>query len=329
MEPHKVPSTLSNLKQLTMLDLSDNNFQGTIPVLAELTNLEVLSLDANNFTGGFPLWVANLKLLISLEISHNQLAGPIPFNLSGLQNLQYFYLWSNSLSGVIPPSLFSLPSLMYLDLSFNKLTSQIPEFQHHLPFYSIELSDNKLHGPIPHSISTLVNLDTLYLASNDLSGVVDLQVLNNLEDLSVSNTNISVVVGSNVNNTLPNLRYFYMSSCNIEVFPYFLRALENLEELDLSQNKIHGQIPNWVGFVGKASLGNLNLSHNFLTCIKQLPWEKLDTLDLRSNLLQGPLPIPPPLVRYFFISNNSLSGEIPSLIAMRVPLRFLICLTTN
>ncbi|KAI8570861.1 hypothetical protein RHMOL_Rhmol01G0070500 [Rhododendron molle] len=310
----EVPSTLSNLKKLTLLRLDNNNFEGRIPVLVELTNLEDLSLHDNNFIGGFPLWVANLKPLTYLDISSNQLAGPIPFNLSGLQNLRFFYLRNNSLSGVIPPSLFSLPSLLFLDLSSNKLTGQIPEFQHHLPFYGIDLSDNKLRGPIPQSILTLVNLDTLYLASNDLSGVVDLQVLNNLEELSVSNTNLSVVAGSNVNNTLPNLKKLFMSSCNIEVFPYFLRASKNLEELDLSQNKIHGQIPNWVGFVGKASLVNLNLSHNFLTGIKQLPWEKLDILDLRSNLLQGPLPIPPPLTRYFFISYNSLSGEIPSLI---------------
>ncbi|KAI8570769.1 hypothetical protein RHMOL_Rhmol01G0062600 [Rhododendron molle] len=285
----EVPYTLSNLKQLTLLDLSSNNFEGRIPVLAELTNLEYLFLEENNFTG------------------------PIPFNLSGLQNLRALYLSGSSLSGVIPPSLFTLPSLLYIDLSSNNLTGQIPEFQHHLPLRHLDLSDNKLRGPIPQSIS-LVNLANLNLASNDLSGVADLQIPKYIEDLVLSNTNLSVVARSNVNNTLPNLRYFDMSSCNIEVFPYFLRSSENLRGLDLSSNRIHGQVPNWVGLIGKASLGYLNLSHNILTGIKQLPWEKLHILDLRSNLLQGPLPIPPPLVGHFFISNNSLSGEIPSLI---------------
>ncbi|KAG5564564.1 hypothetical protein RHGRI_000670 [Rhododendron griersonianum] len=114
-----------------------------------------------------------------------------------------------------------------------------------------------------------------------------------------------------------------MSSCNIEVFPNFLRTSENLEKLDLSYNRIHGQIPNWVGFIGKASLWYLNISHNFLIDIKQLPWEGLNTLDLRSNLLQGSLPIPPPLIQYFFISNNSLSGEIPSLICNASVLKIL------
>ncbi|XP_058216818.1 receptor-like protein 33 [Rhododendron vialii] len=289
----EVPSTLSNLKQLTQLIFYSNNFEGSISAFVELPMLKHLDLQDNNFSGGFPLWVVNSKPLVYL---------------------QEFSLSHNSLSGVIPPWLFTLPSLEYLDLSSNRLTSQIPEFQHDLPLDSLDLSDNKLRGPIPKSISTLANLTKLFLASNDLSGVVDMQTLKNVEYLDLSNTNLSMLARSSVNTTIPNLRVFYLSSCNIEVFPDFLRTSENLEKLDLSNNRIHGQIPNWVGFIGKASLWYLNLSHNFLTDIKQLPWEKLDTLDLRSNLLQGQLPIPPPLMRNFFISNNSLSGEIPSLI---------------
>ncbi|KAI8570875.1 hypothetical protein RHMOL_Rhmol01G0071900 [Rhododendron molle] len=309
----EVPSTLANLKQLTKLDLSSNLLEGRIPVVfAGLTMLESLDLGHNHFIGGFPLWVANLKPLIYLAINRNQLTGPMPFNISGLQNLATLSLSDNSLSGVMPPWLFTLPSLLYLDLSSNHLTGKIPEFQHDLPLNSIDLSDNKLHGSFPNSISTLVNLTWLSLASNDhLSGVVDLQILKNFEYLSLSNTNLLVIKRSNANNTLPNLKRFYMSSCNIEVFPDFLRTFKKLEALDLSANKIQGEIPNWVGFIWKTSLRYLNLSHNLLIDIKQLPWERLETLDLRFNFLRGPLPIPPRLIRHFFISYNSLSGEIP------------------
>ncbi|KAI8571187.1 hypothetical protein RHMOL_Rhmol01G0099400 [Rhododendron molle] len=301
----EVPATLSNLKQLTMLGLSSNNFEGRIPVLAELTRLESLFLRVNNFIGGFPLWVANLKPLGYLEISRNQLTGPIPFNLSGLQNLREFYLYDNYLSGVIPPSLFTLPLLEQLDLHSNCLTGQILEFQHHLPLYTIDLSDNQLHGSIPQSISILTNLTTLSVAFTNLRGVVDSQIFKNLEYLSLSNTNLSVISRSNVNNnTLPNLKFFVMSSCNVEVFPDFLRTAENLQNLDLSENRVHGQIPNWAGFMWKASLIYLNLSHNFLTDIKELPWEQLYTLDLHSNWLQGPLPIPPP--SYYTFSSQTI-----------------------
>ncbi|XP_058216984.1 receptor-like protein 53 [Rhododendron vialii] len=284
----EVLSTLSNLKQLTTLGLGSINLKGRIPSFAEFTKLEILYIWDNNLIGEFPLWLANLKQLSELVISSNQLTGPIPFNLSAFQNLRILVSSNNSFSGVIPPSLFTLPSLEGLILGSNLLTGQIPEFQHHLPLVFIDLSDN------------------------DLSGVVDLQIFKNVEYLLVSNTNLSVVAGSNVNNTLPNLRGFYMSSCNIEVFPDFLRASKNLQELDLSTNRIHGQILNWVALIGKASLQYLNLSHNYFTHIKQFSWERLDTLDLRSNLLQGPLLIPPPSIRYFLMSNNSFDGEIPS-----------------
>ncbi|KAH7849739.1 hypothetical protein Vadar_022339 [Vaccinium darrowii] len=268
--------------------------------------LETFDLGDNNFIGVFPLWVANLKPLVDLGLYGNQLTAPIPLNLSGLPNLQLLYLSNNFLSGVIPPSLFTLPSLKYLYLWSNCLTGQIPELQHDLPLEWIDLSYNKLHGPIPKSISTLVNLTVLSLESTNLSGVVDFQRLEKLEEIYLSNTNLLVTAGSNVNNTFPNLRLFYMSSCNVEEFPGFLRTSENLEALDLSNNRIHGQIPNWVTFVGKYSLSYLNLSRNFLTNIKQLPWEHLATLDLRSNLLQGPLPIPPPSIRSQFFSDYGI-----------------------
>ncbi|XP_058216950.1 receptor-like protein 33 [Rhododendron vialii] len=57
--------------------------------------------------------------------------------------------------------------------------------------------------------------------------------------------------------------------------------------------------------------------------MKQLPWEGLITLDLRYNLLHGPLPIPPPFIQIFFISNNNLSRQIPSLICNASSLRIL------
>ncbi|XP_047257733.1 receptor-like protein Cf-9 homolog, partial [Capsicum annuum] len=59
-------------------------------------------------------------------------------------------------------------------------------------------------------------------------------------------------------------------------------------------------------------LEQLDLSYNKLASIDQIPFSRLYYIDLRSNILQGSLPIPPPYVQYFLISNNNLSGEIPS-----------------
>ncbi|PHU01776.1 hypothetical protein BC332_31563 [Capsicum chinense] len=49
-----------------------------------------------------------------------------------------------------------------------------------------------------------------------------------------------------------------------------------------------------------------------LTSVDSIPLQYVDTTDLRSNLLQGSLPIPPNSTTYFFISENNLSEEIPS-----------------
>ncbi|KAH0780165.1 hypothetical protein KY290_006592 [Solanum tuberosum] len=49
-----------------------------------------------------------------------------------------------------------------------------------------------------------------------------------------------------------------------------------------------------------------------LTSVDSIPLLSVETLDLRSNLLQGSLPMPPNSIRYFFISHNNLSEEIPS-----------------
>ena len=117
--------------------------------------------------------------------------------------------------------------------------------------------------------------------------------LKNLELLDFSNNNL-VIINNNVTYTLPNLQLLNLSSCNISEFPIFLRTATTLLLLDLSKNKIYGQVPRWLGDVGRDSLY---------------------FLDLRDNLLQGPFPNLSFLsLRYIFVSNNKLIGEIPSLI---------------
>ncbi|KAI7988449.1 Receptor-like protein 6 [Camellia lanceoleosa] len=311
----QIPFTLSNLYQLISLDLSGNYLHGKIPnFIGKLIKLEYFALAYNNFNGPFPCGVANLTKLGYLDISSSELTGPIP-SISGLHNLQTLYLPNNSLTGTLPSWLLNLPSLIGLGLGSNRLTGQIPEFHRKSKLMYIDLSHNELHGPIPQSISNLVNLTDLCLSSNNLSGVVELQTFSNLKNLNfldLSYNSLSVTTINNINNILPNLWSFRMTSCKIKEFSDFFKALENVYELDISSNEIHGKIPKWVGVIGKASLSYLNLSNNFLTGINQFPWKNLDTLDLSYNLIQGQLPILPLSVSDFLFSQNKLTGEIPS-----------------
>ncbi|KAL7249410.1 hypothetical protein ACSBR1_011577 [Camellia fascicularis] len=211
-----------------------------------------------------------------------------------------------------------MSQLISLDLSTNQLTGTIPALLFALPSLAfVYLNDNKLQGLIPGLVYELQNLTHLKLSSNNLSGVVELDKLLNLKYLSyldLSYNGLSLNINNSVNSTLTTFVIIGLASCNLSEFPNFLREQAKLVSLDISNNKIHGEVPKWLFNVGKDSLKYLNLSHNFLTSLELLPWQNLQYIDLHSNLLQGPLPIPPIIITIFSISNNKLRGEIPPLI---------------
>ncbi|XLT64959.1 hypothetical protein HN873_021398 [Arachis hypogaea] len=311
----EIPSLLSNLKHLTFLDLSANSFNGHIPdVFHNLTKLESLSLDSNSLGGQLPPSLFYLTQLSELSLSANNLEGPIPSNIIELSILKFLYLDHNLLNGTIPDWCFSLSSLTYMDLSSNKFVGPIGKFS----TYSMEtlsLSDNKLQGSFPNSLFELQNLTYLYLSSTELSGHVDFHQfskLKSLEFLDLSHsTFLSFHLDNNVDYFLPNLTTLRLSQCKITKFPRFLVSIQDLQELDLSDNQIEGVIPKWF---------NDKLLYK---------WKRVDFIDLSFNKLQGDLPIPPNGTYYFSVSNNNFTGGISSTICNASSLNMLILSHNN
>ncbi|GKV52714.1 hypothetical protein SLEP1_g59285, partial [Rubroshorea leprosula] len=304
---------------LEYLNLDYCQFYGSTPdVFGKMQKLTHLSLLANSFDGEIPTSIFNLTNLTYLRLSSNKLRGPLPRNISGLSFLDEFGMDNNFITGPIPSWLFSLPSLSHLDLQNNRLTEPIDHVEMpNLILQEVYLSNNGISGSFPSSFFHLVNLAVVDLSSNNLSGTITANMLSklvNLRDLDLSNNNLLSLSNNStgVNYSFPNLSSLKFSSCNIHKFPSFLRKVERLKVLDISKNKIFGQIHKWE--IEGMSLASLNLSYNFLTGIDLFAFEKLTRVDLSSNLVQGSLPILSTTwdFRHLIISGNNLTGEIPS-----------------
>ena len=144
--------------------------------------------------------------------------------------------------------------------------------------------------------------------------------LKNLTALQLSGIHLSFPINSTFNASTPKLQLLGLNACNLTEFPTFLHSQHELEMLSLAYNKIQGQIPNWIFNIGKQTLLCLDLSSNFLTTFESfnhtppiLPWDSLLNLVLSFNKLQGSLPIPPPSITQYNVSNNKLTGEISPL----------------
>jgi Leucine-rich repeat (LRR) protein len=115
------------------------------------------------------------------------------------------------------------------------------------------LRKNELSGFIPEAFFQLTSLVYMDVSSNNLIGSVDLAYFQRLSDLTVldlSYNKLQVMDADDSNpvgtSYLVGLHHLGLASCNITRFPRFLRHVKCMSYLDLSCNKISGDVPNWV-----------------------------------------------------------------------------------
>ncbi|KAF8397252.1 hypothetical protein HHK36_016162 [Tetracentron sinense] len=339
------PSLLGSLPEfppdgsLQTLELSHTNFSETLPdSIGNLRFLSKLQLAHCDFNGSIPSSIGNLTQLLILDMSYNKFIGKIP-SFDSFKNLTQINLAHNRLGGVIPPSLFSLTSLQKLQLAHNQLTGQLGEFFNVSSSLldTLDLTGNKLQGPIPVSFFELRSLKILALSSNNFSGTVQLnmiQKLGNLSNLDLSYNRLSITSdGNSTSSSFPKIDTLKLASCKLSVFPDFLKTQSQLSHLDLSDNQIHGLIPNWIWKIGNLTLRHLNLSHNMLDDVERpLPdfsSSQLAVLDLHKNMLQGPILILPPFATVLDYSSNNFSSTIPANITEYLAFAIFFSLSSN
>ncbi|XWS27361.1 hypothetical protein CRYUN_Cryun26dG0108700 [Craigia yunnanensis] len=300
----RIPSWLFTLPSLIYLELSYNNLTGPIDQFEKVAPLEFVNLHNNQIHGPIPSSIFELVNLTHLDLSSNKLNGFFDSDkLSKLNKLEELYLSNNALLSLNGGSKanYTLPNLWSLALSSCNI-SEFPDFVRNLEgLTELDLSYNRIRVIEANMFLKLKSLAALQLSHNS--------------PLSVSNN-------SNTSIVLADLFLLSLSSCNITEFPNFLTIQENLTVLDLSNNIIQGQISKQETNWGK-KLIYLDLSKNFLTGLDFYPWTNVEILNLGSNLLQGPLLVPPPCTSVLLLSKNKLIGEIPPSICNLVSMEIL------
>ncbi|KAB1671094.1 hypothetical protein, partial [Gossypium barbadense] len=289
----------SNLPNLKLLDLSYNSLSlasnTTSCVNHILPNLTDLRLSSCNLSE-FPQFLKGLKSLKRLDLSCNKIEGKIPQWMQEVGNgsLTYLNVSHNSLTEV---EHFPRKNIEVLDLSSNLISGNLP-----IPASTINvflISNNSFNGEVSSLICNASYLKILDLSHNNLSGTIP-QCFGNLSNsLQFLNLKKNKFYG-----TIPptfaegcQLTNFNINGNLLEgpLTPSILNCNE-LEVLDLGNNKINDTFPHWLGSLPFLQVLVLKSNHMHgslrVNSSKSSPFfSKIQIFDLSSNYFSGPLPV--------------------------------------
>ncbi|XP_014523046.1 probable leucine-rich repeat receptor-like protein kinase At1g35710 [Vigna radiata var. radiata] len=184
-----IPNSVYKLWSLRFLLLAGNHLQGQISSqICQLKYINILDLSQNNFSGSIPACFSNMSFG-NVTVPFYATAREKPFSPIPLVVMQ---LRTKNLHLSFGSDRFQL--LSELDLSCNQLTGEIPHQLGDLNgLRSLNLSHNHLNGLIPESFQKLQNIESLDISNNNLSGQIPLQLqdLHSLAVFNVSYNNLS------------------------------------------------------------------------------------------------------------------------------------------
>ncbi|XP_010488339.2 PREDICTED: receptor like protein 30 [Camelina sativa] len=166
------PSAYLGFPSLRIIDISNNNFVGSLPqdYFANWTEMSLVwagygdsDMDYIGYDNGFNSIDLVYKGIDTgfaridqgfklIDFSGNRFSGHIPGSIGLLSELRLLNLSGNGFTGNIPPTLENITKLETLDLSRNNLSGEIPQGLGKLSFLSnINFSYNHLEGLLPQS----------------------------------------------------------------------------------------------------------------------------------------------------------------------------------
>ncbi|KAJ0669691.1 putative non-specific serine/threonine protein kinase [Helianthus annuus] len=318
---------ISGLSKLEHLDLSGvdlSRAQNLNKLLYTLHSLLELSLSRCGLSMAYIGCNSSRELpsIKQLDLSQNdwknRLIGKIPKCLMNM-SLSVMLLGSNRLSGVITIPLGLNPSLLWLQLNDNNLNGELPqEFGYYKHLKVLDLGENKISGNIPDWIGeNMTYLSALRLHRNNLIGRIPHSLCKSqvLRILDLAHNNLTGSIPrcfGELHGMTKNISYHVLKGVALE----YRKTLQFVTNLDLSGNKLVGEIPETLTALD--TLVGFNLSYNHFT--GGIPrnignMKSLNSLDPSANKLTGT--IPPSLgalnfLSHLNLSHNNLSGQIPT-----------------
>ncbi|KAE8667893.1 dnaJ-like protein subfamily C member 17-like isoform X1 [Hibiscus syriacus] len=170
-----VCDSISGLDQLRILNLSHNYLRGTLPtVLFCLKNLEVLDVSDNGFVGRIP--EEHLSGIWYVNVSKNGFFGSTGGNLcKNSYHIKILDISVNNFYGEVPQGVGNYTSLQCLRLNGNNFRSLPKGIFDHLGHLSslveLDISANSFSGALPDVFCDLGKLEK-FSASSNFAGLV-------------------------------------------------------------------------------------------------------------------------------------------------------------
>nr|KJB83239.1 hypothetical protein B456_013G237000 [Gossypium raimondii] len=336
-EMHSLDTSTFQLRSISLsscgdVDLSNINFKGDqFPnwLLENNKKLEKLNLVNSSLSGHFLLPSTSHRGLSRLDVSSNTLDGNIPNEIGAkLPSLELLNMSNNFFTGVIPISIGDMISLQLMDLSNNKLSGGIPR---HLPMglFTFNVSNNQLFGDIPSSMENMSLLSILDISSNTLSGGIPrwMGKMSNLEALVMANNHFEGLIPMEFCKLNYSLKFLDLSANNISGSLFIKKQAKRADHhnrlvtLDLSNNHLTGNMPNWIGSLSVLVYLLLKNNHFEGGILVQLcKLNRLRLIDVSNNNLSGT--IPPCLMNT--ISSDSSHAYYSGSYSADVPIEFTV-----
>ncbi|KAF8027128.1 hypothetical protein BT93_E0140 [Corymbia citriodora subsp. variegata] len=234
----EIPMTMNHCNNLLILDLGENKISGTVPPWfgPSFRFIRILRLRVNMFNSSIPSQLCLLSALQILDLAVNNLIGMIPNCLGYMKGMKLNKHIDEDDFDLAPAMLYDYINLTNWDQEH--LKQLLNWNQEHVEqvvkgivldyktldlqlMVNLDLSSNKLIGPIPKEFTLLSKLRGLNLSHNFLSGGIPTMIgdMKSLESLDLSNNSL------------------------LGTIPQSFSTFTSLSKLNLSHNNFIGPIP--------------------------------------------------------------------------------------